>query len=469
MLSGLLLAAEPANELAKKAKATSVEERLQARADLDFGEAETISFGDLLSQIQQEHGVLVRLDRASAMQMSLTLSEGLVSKDDLAQIPQKKSQESKTNSQPLFVVQSVATYQQPAAACPTCQPGQLQVPLYSGSPVPPMAGAAVIQPAPVDPYTPVVRPVTPVYPVSNEESVPSLQVVESPATQSIEVVDPPIAKVESPAAEANEEAEETTEAVDGSGVHALGVYESVFRKSEVQVALLQGEDLTVEQVLRAALGQVSTYLEVEGGEDLAMFPASYTHAYDWDLMTKDGCVLITTRLQANLNKVARVYRLPKDSDLSPEEVALVIRKSVRPWSWLDEIDDVVNMVQMDLPPAALFQSLPKIKNINLTGNGHLVEFASAEEGEEASENEGTDEEETNPAVAIASLKAIGSLMSTSTIAAAHTAVNTTEMLHFADPPTATMQVLPGMLVITQSQSAHREIEELFRDITQSDE
>ncbi|MCA9044057.1 MAG: hypothetical protein KDA69_07040, partial [Planctomycetaceae bacterium] len=77
--------------------------------------------------------------------------------------------------------------------------------------------------------------------------------------------------------------------------------------------------------------------------------------------------------------------------------------------------------------------------------------------------------ETNPAVAIASLKAIGSLMSTSTIAAAHTAVNTTEMLHFADPPTATMQVLPGMLVITQSQSAHREIEELFRDITQSDE
>jgi hypothetical protein len=41
-----------------------------------------------------------------------------------------------------------------------------------------------------------------------------------------------------------------------------------------------------------------------------------------------------------------------------------------------------------------------------------------------------------------------------------------EMFHYAEPPTANIQTLPGRLVITQSQAAHREIAELLKQLAE---
>ncbi len=46
----------------------------------------------------------------------------------------------------------------------------------------------------------------------------------------------------------------------------------------------------------------------------------------------------------------------------------------------------------------------------------------------------------------------------------HATLNALEIMHYGDPPTGSIQTLPGKLVITQSQAAHREIAELLRQL-----
>jgi hypothetical protein len=59
---------------------------------------------------------------------------------------------------------------------------------------------------------------------------------------------------------------------------------------------------------------------------------------------------------------------------------------------------------------------------------------------------------------------LGQLLTGGALAAVETAVNTFEIVHYGDPPTGVMEILPGVLVITQSQGAHREIAELLEDL-----
>jgi hypothetical protein len=47
---------------------------------------------------------------------------------------------------------------------------------------------------------------------------------------------------------------------------------------------------------------------------------------------------------------------------------------------------------------------------------------------------------------------------------AHASLSAVEMVHFAEPPTGTIQTLPGKLIITQSQAAHREIADLLKQL-----
>jgi hypothetical protein len=47
---------------------------------------------------------------------------------------------------------------------------------------------------------------------------------------------------------------------------------------------------------------------------------------------------------------------------------------------------------------------------------------------------------------------------------AQASLSAMEMIHFSDPPTGTIQTLPGKLIITQSQIAHREIADLLNQL-----
>ena len=47
-------------------------------------------------------------------------------------------------------------------------------------------------------------------------------------------------------------------------------------------------------------------------------------------------------------------------------------------------------------------------------------------------------------------------------------VTSIQVLYHSDPPTGVVEVLPGMLIISQSQSAHREIADLLEQLTHPD-
>jgi hypothetical protein len=130
------------------------------------------------------------------------------------------------------------------------------------------------------------------------------------------------------------------------------------------------------------------------------------------------------------------------------------------------------MVEFNLPPGLEFPSLKAIKKINLTGEGDLIELTSAEEesSESPEESETTAVQEAtteprNPAAELLAMQAMGGLLSSGTRAAMHGTLSSVEILHYADPPTGIIEVLPGRLVISQSLGAHREIKDLLEQLS----
>jgi hypothetical protein len=64
---------------------------------------------------------------------------------------------------------------------------------------------------------------------------------------------------------------------------------------------------------------------------------------------------------------------------------------------------------------------------------------------------------------------VGNAIVNGLVAFAHTTLSAIEMFHYAEPPSGTIQTLPGKLIIRQSQAAHREIADLLEQLAHSDE
>ena len=60
--------------------------------------------------------------------------------------------------------------------------------------------------------------------------------------------------------------------------------------------------------------------------------------------------------------------------------------------------------------------------------------------------------------------ATGQLLAGGAVATVHSIVAALEIVHHGDPPTGVIESLPGILIITQSQAAHREIKELLDEL-----
>ncbi|MCA8998840.1 MAG: hypothetical protein KDA80_17710, partial [Planctomycetaceae bacterium] len=183
---------------------------------------------------------------------------------------------------------------------------------------------------------------------------------------------------------------------------------------------------------------------------------------------QDQSVLITTRLEANLQKETRVYKLPRGSELDSEELAGVIRRTIRPWSWRSQVDEIIGKIEMKWPEGATFK-IPEGLSIDLTGNGSPIQIAQPYQNPPGASPSPESTTTTNsvkvdPEASIKAMQAMGSLLSSSAIAFVHGLITSTEILHYADPPQGTIESLPGMLIISQSQGAHREIADLLEQI-----
>ena len=432
---------------------TSVESRLKSRFQWKQDQeppAETITLAELFAKIHREHQIRIRLDRAVSNLMVTSLTtEG----DSVAF---GKEQQSRS---PLLTSRSAASFQTPRTsstpACPTCP-----LPAHTDSVVRVSEG----------PGDSVLSPTS-----SPANSQPHDRLL-TVSTRDGAAAEPQSGAVEAPPVDTSstaiEREDEESTASGGSATELptdvlipLGIHETIFDHCAIPTRYLD-DSMTVEQVIRAAISQIGTMLDASGERD--GIPASYSHAWDWDLMVRDETVFITTKLQSNLHKIVRVYPVPKSSPFTAEELAACLKVTIRPWSWRDQIDKMIDMIKLELPSGFQFPQLsaPQVK-LSLTGEGNLISYTPQNAAEPNDSPSPSSAPELDPSATWAAMKAIGSLFSSGTKAFAHSLVYTTEMLHYADPPTSTITVLPNMLIITQSRGAHQEIAELLDQIAQA--
>jgi hypothetical protein len=238
------------------------------------------------------------------------------------------------------------------------------------------------------------------------------------------------------------------ESESATKLHLTARLHELFLKTEISADVIRGEKLSVEDVLRLAVAQLANPVDLMMEE--AVLPASPTLAFDWDLLLTPSGVVVTSRLACNLHKETRVYKVSDIEGVTPEEIQGVIIKTIRPWSWRSQVEELVGQITMNLPSTAQLPALPALA---------MGISSSVEPGTQPSASvvptSGLDANTIN---------ALGSFLSSGSIALIQTAISALQVAHHAEPPTASIEVLPGMLVVMQSQAAHREIADLIDQI-----
>ncbi len=164
-------------------------------------------------------------------------------------------------------------------------------------------------------------------------------------------------------------------------------------------------------------------------------------------------------MKALAHRETRVYSVKHLQDLPPEQLARTIRQAVRPWSWRSQITDLGEQLKGTPVPPETIGSILKT-GAQLVGNeiGATVTTADG-----ATPESGKADSRTDEAKAAAMM---GNALVNGLVTFVQATLASLEMFHYGEPPTATIQTLPGKLVITQSQAGHREIAELLRQLAE---
>jgi hypothetical protein len=267
--------------------------------------------------------------------------------------------------------------------------------------------------------------------------------VDSPVTASPQVI---------PSAEA-------TDAPAAPAVEMPHRFLADVLNTEINIATIDLEHVSIATALRHALDALGTG---DFGGEASGLPIALSNAGMVDYVLEDDALLITSRLKALTYKETRVYSVKHLKDLKPEQLAAVIRQSIRPWSWRSRIDDLGEQLRVGGPriPSKALAAIVKSS----------VQLASAETGIDvnvsdtpAEKSAAKPDAETLDSKDMAML---GDALVNGLVTFVHTTLTTLEIMHYADPPTGSIQTLPGKLVITQSQAAHREIAELLKQLAE---
>jgi hypothetical protein len=226
--------------------------------------------------------------------------------------------------------------------------------------------------------------------------------------------------------------------------------------TDVDLENLDLMHVSIATVLRHALEAAPT----AAIEDLAGSPLLLSNAMLLDYLVEDDGLLITSRIKVLTCKETRVYSLTRLKDFNPDEITAVIRHSVRPWSWRAKISEYG--VQLKVAPLH-----PKtLKAIFKAGADLAGDIASTK----VAVNTTPSPDESDTSVAEDSedetrqMEMLGRAMIDGLVTLAQATLSALEILHYADPPTGTIQTLGTKLVITQSQVAHREIAALLEEL-----
>lgn len=278
----------------------------------------------------------------------------------------------------------------------------------------------------------------------------------------------------------NPASEPETKAVKPSGEasHPFAEVLKSILDSPVDPAVLAQPNVTVEDVLRQSFERavpMQAMMNASLSEEMPLL-ASLTKAAEWELLVQDNGVLVTTKLNANLQKETRVYsirELEQLSKLKPEEVARVITRTVRPWSWKRYYPDAetADSAPATKKPRGSAKKV-SIPNINLDLLSLLLssnnDGLAAQRIRLTSDDDSPDESNAHSSekfeLTEEDLEMLGRAWEGLFLAT----VTSIQVIYHSDPPTGVVEVLPGMLIISQSQGAHREIADLLEQLAHPD-
>jgi len=379
-----------------------IEALLKAPADLDFGNHPTVTVGELLDMLHKRQHLSIRFD--------IPALSGMYGFGVGGGSEKIKMVASRYSSRPALIA-SIFSNAPTASAVPAISARTLAGPIQQSSYYPPQPASPPAGPATAAPASPP--------PLNN------------PTAKE------PSEKQETPAAPAKD-TDTAAEFLQQAG------------KIEIPVATVDGQTITVATALRLALDAFPNI----NADDSAGMPLAMTNATLLDFLVEDDGILVTTRLKALTYKETRVYSIKNLSKANPNELSKVICQSIRPWSWRSRIDELGEQLKSGtsaIPPAMLAA---------LVKSG--MELSAGEGGIDLTTN---NEKMAHPSDEVQQAAMIGNAVASAIVTFAHASLSTLEVIHYADPPTGSIRVLPGKLVITQSQAAHREIAELLQQLS----
>ncbi|MFO1019605.1 MAG: hypothetical protein U0903_02715 [Planctomycetales bacterium] len=435
-------AAVPANSVAKPAvpltagslsltaRRKAVESKLQTPANLDFGDRKQASVKEILEQLHAKHQLSIRMD--------VTTFAWMMGPDvAVAHQPKSKGNNDEGSSTPAPVVTSVPpaiTIAPVAASAPAAAP-----------PAAPAAVAPVVVPAIPAAAAPAVSVAPPATaPVTAPTTAPGSAPATAPAAEKPAETKPAAPK----------EAKEDDDSEEVAPLKQL-------LEMEVDLEYMNVKEGSIESVLQLALGSLpQTFGEDEGG-----MPIAYTQGLAFDFLVEENGVVITTRTQALAQKETRVYSVKHLKEIKPEQLAELIRKSIRPWSWRSQINDFGDQLKGVAVPTGMLKSLAESGLQSAVSDLGVVITTADGTSKPATPPTSPDAAKTESSTINAKEMALmGNAMANLTVALGHASLSMLEMFHYAELPTGTIQTLPGRLVITQSQATHREIADLIRQL-----
>lgn len=446
-------------------------EALQTPANLTIDADESITLGGLLERIQKQHGLPVRVDLAHVLPMT-----AMAQMTTVKRTPQR-SHKGVVKAPSAIGVLPFGVYQ-----------------TYSAEPVPPVYYPAATPPISAVPYAlPAAAPAT--YAPDHDPSIPSAEPLPAPlqarkptVEPDDDAAEPPVSAIKAKVIEepkatpegfippAEKEDAKSEESEPNNAADAIQQMLTQMMESPVNPAVINQPEATVEDILRQAFDRsfpLQAFINASVGEEIPML-TSFTRATEWDLLIQDDGILLTTRLNANLHKETRVYSikaLEKSADLKAEDVARVLTRTVRPWSWKKNFPDHTAATKSAAEPKRTVKSgskvsIPKIDlsmlSLLLSSTSPLPKHIQLASDDESSITITPSTSSENVELTEEQLELLGRVWD----GLFQGTVSSIQVIYHGEPPTGVIEVLPGMLIISQSQGAHREIADFLEQLSQ---
>ncbi len=460
----------------EKTSATAGRRKLEAQlrqpANLDFGDRKSVSVAEFLAEIRKVHQLSIRFDAPGLAGLygpeafvSLPAEEAPATPPSTNKKPaasEKESPVAKSQmiTKPQPTVAPVAPSKPPVAtkASPATVGDAYGSPV--GETLKPSASNVTPQPFPLPPLSAdgrsaLVTPIPPsVVTVTYSEENPINVPLAPPAAATT------VAAPAAPAAPPEEPWEPTQEPKE---VQQEGNAFDHLLQMQISLVSFNPQTVTLGTALRQALDSLSVVNPLSESDDELMLPAMFTEATKFDYMVEEDGLLISFRFMTLLQKETRVYSLKNLPGVTSDQLAAIIRQSVRPWSWRSHINDLGEQLKngTDRLPKSMAGSLAKAGTsaLEVVTEG-AVSLASA------TSTTGEVKPEATKELTAEEMKQLGHGVVNTLTTMTHASLSALEMVHYAELPTATMQTLPGRLVITQTQAAHREIAELLEQLAE---